>query len=51
MYMSRVLDLSIDRTSLSPLLLARSVPVHAGGIVAGLRYIYKADRIVNEFLK
>ena len=30
---------------------ARSVSVHAGGIVAGLRYIYKADRIVNELLK
>lgn len=26
----------------------RTVSVHAGGIVAGLRYIYKAERIVNE---
>ncbi|MFZ5971763.1 MAG: S46 family peptidase [Bacteroidota bacterium] len=29
----------------------RTVSVHAGGIVAGLKYIYKADRIVNELLK
>lgn len=26
----------------------RTVSVHAGGIMAGLRYIYKADRIVKE---
>jgi len=26
----------------------RTVSVHAGGIVAGLKYIYKADRIVTE---
>ncbi len=26
----------------------RTVAVHAGGIVAALRYIYKAERIVNE---
>ena len=26
----------------------RTVSVHAGGIMAGLKYIYKADRIVNE---
>ena len=26
----------------------RTVAVHAGGIVAALRYIYKADRIVSE---
>lgn len=29
----------------------RSVSVHAGGIVAGLRYIYNAERIVNELLR
>ncbi len=28
----------------------RAVSVHAGGIVAALRYIYKADRIVNELV-
>lgn len=28
--------------------LNRTVSVHAGGIYASLRYIYKADRIVNE---
>ena len=28
----------------------RTVSVHAGGIVAGLKYIYKADRLVNELL-
>ena len=28
----------------------RTVAVHAGGIVAALRYIYKADRIVSELL-
>ncbi|MFD2573494.1 S46 family peptidase [Spirosoma soli] len=26
----------------------RSISVHAGGIVAAMRYIYKADRLVNE---
>jgi V8-like Glu-specific endopeptidase len=26
----------------------RTVAVHAGGIVAALRYIYNADRLVNE---
>lgn len=26
----------------------RTVSVHAGGILAALKYIYKADRIVNE---
>lgn len=29
----------------------RTVSVHAGGIIAGLKYIYKADRIVKELLK
>ncbi|MEX2232502.1 MAG: S46 family peptidase [Cyclobacteriaceae bacterium] len=29
----------------------RTVSVHAGGIMAGLKYIYKAERIVNELLK
>lgn len=29
----------------------RTVSVHAGGIVAGLRHVYKADRILNELLK
>jgi hypothetical protein len=29
----------------------RSVSVHAGGIVAALRYIYKADRLLDELLK
>jgi hypothetical protein len=29
----------------------RTVSVHAGGIIAGLKYIYKADRIVTELLK
>jgi hypothetical protein len=29
----------------------RTVSVHAGGIVAGLKYIYKADRILEELLK
>ncbi|MBL7853165.1 MAG: S46 family peptidase [Cyclobacteriaceae bacterium] len=28
----------------------RTVSVHAGGIVAGLKYIYKSDRLVNELL-
>lgn len=28
----------------------RTVSVHAGGIIAGLRYIYKAERIVNELV-
>lgn len=28
----------------------RSVSVHAGGIVAALRYIYKADRLLDELL-
>jgi hypothetical protein len=28
----------------------RTVSVHAGGIVAGLKYIYKVDRIVKELL-
>ena len=28
--------------------LNRTVSVHAGGIMAGLKYIYKADRIVEE---
>ena len=30
---------------------ARSVSVHAGGIVASLRYIYNAERIAEELLK
>lgn len=29
---------------------SRTVSVHAGGIVAGLKYIYKSDRLVNELL-
>lgn len=29
----------------------RTVAVHAGGIVAALRYIYKADRLVGELTK
>jgi hypothetical protein len=29
----------------------RTVSVHAGGILAGMKYIYKAERIVNELLK
>lgn len=29
----------------------RTVAVHAGGIVAALRYIYNADRLVNELTK
>lgn len=29
----------------------RTVSVHAGGIMAALKYIYKADRIVNELSK
>lgn len=29
----------------------RTVSVHAGGIVAGLKYIYKAERIVTELTK
>jgi hypothetical protein len=28
----------------------RTVSVHAGGIVAGLKYIYKSERLVNELL-
>lgn len=28
----------------------RTVGVHAGGIVAALRYIYKADRLVSELM-
>ena len=28
--------------------LNRTVSVHAGGIYASLRYIYKADRLTNE---
>jgi hypothetical protein len=28
----------------------RTVSVHAGGIVAAMRYIYKAERIVNELV-
>jgi hypothetical protein len=28
----------------------RSVSVHAGGIYAAMKYIYKADRIINELL-
>ena len=28
--------------------LNRSISVHAGGMVAAMRYIYKADRLVNE---
>ena len=29
----------------------RAVSVHAGGIIAAMRYIYKADRLVQELLK
>lgn len=29
----------------------RTVAVHAGGILAGLKYIYKADRIVSELTR
>lgn len=29
----------------------RTVAVHAGGIVASLRYIYKADRLLSELLR
>jgi hypothetical protein len=29
----------------------RTVSVHAGGIVAALRYVYKADRLLSELLK
>lgn len=29
----------------------RTVSVHAGGIIAGMKYIYKADRILEELLK
>ena len=29
----------------------RTVSVHAGGILAGLKYIYKADRIVAELTR
>lgn len=29
----------------------RTVSVHAGGILAGMKYIYKAERIVNELLR
>lgn len=29
----------------------RTVAVHAGGIIAALRYIYKADRLVSELAK
>ena len=28
--------------------LNRSISVHAGGMVAAMRYIYKADRLVSE---
>ena len=28
----------------------RSVSVHAGGIYAAMKYIYKADRIIKELL-
>jgi V8-like Glu-specific endopeptidase len=28
----------------------RSISVHAGGMVAAMRYIYKADRLVNELV-
>jgi len=28
--------------------LNRTVSVHAGGIIAAMMYVYKADRIVNE---
>lgn len=30
---------------------ARTVSVHAGGIIAGLKYIYKADRIASELMR
>ena len=30
---------------------ARTVSVHAGGILAGLKYIYKADRIASELIR
>ncbi|HEU5145859.1 MAG TPA: S46 family peptidase, partial [Chryseosolibacter sp.] len=30
---------------------ARTVSVHAGGIIAGLKYIYKADRIASELTR
>ncbi|MEZ0483412.1 S46 family peptidase [Fibrella aquatica] len=29
----------------------RAISVHAGGIIAAMRYIYKADRLVQELLK
>lgn len=29
----------------------RTVAVHAGGIAAALRYIYKADRIIGEITR
>jgi len=28
----------------------RSVSVHAGGIYAAMKYIYKADRIISELI-
>ncbi len=28
----------------------RTISVHAGGIIAAMRYIYKADRLVNELV-
>lgn len=30
--------------------LNRSISVHAGGMIAAMRYIYKADRLVNELV-
>ena len=29
----------------------RSVSVHAGGIYAAMKYIYKADRLISELLE
>ena len=29
----------------------RTVSVHAGGIIAALKYIYKADRLVKELVR
>jgi hypothetical protein len=29
----------------------RTIAVHAGGIIAALRYVYKADRLLTELQK